>query len=105
MRLSYVSLAITAFISHVAARECTTGLRYCGFNLADSIDPSYIDRIAQALYNSNQPNVNDGRDVLFECVGNDHGIINFIRDCSDRKGGKSCTKSGAAGQNDFCGTT
>ncbi|MCJ1468931.1 hypothetical protein MMC07_007561 [Pseudocyphellaria aurata] len=99
MHFSYVSLAITAFIRHVAARECTTDLNYCGFVLEDISKGDYSDQIAQNLFDSNQPIINGGRDYLFQCVGNDHGIISVIEFCGD----KNCT-DGGPGKNDFCRT-
>ncbi|KAL1985853.1 hypothetical protein VTN96DRAFT_7345 [Rasamsonia emersonii] len=76
------------------ARNCTPGLNYCGSTLLDI--GHYQSQIDQAIADAGVPEVDNGRESLFHCIGGDNGVIKYLGDCPN-----GCHDAGA-GNSDYC---
>ncbi|BCS19717.1 uncharacterized protein APUU_20149A [Aspergillus puulaauensis] len=87
--------AIGTLTPLVAARNCKTGLNYCGWNLLDI--GKYGAQVNQALANANQPADNSHiNQSLFHCNGGQDGDISYITYC------RSGCHDGGEDESDYC---
>ncbi|KAB8231656.1 hypothetical protein ETB97_012176 [Aspergillus alliaceus] len=86
---------LAALVPFAAARNCKTGLNYCGWNLLNI--GNYGAQVNGALGAAGQP-TDDGhiRESLFHCNGGDNGDISFITYC-----GGGC-RDGGNDRSDYC---
>ncbi|EAW15144.1 uncharacterized protein ACLA_058010 [Aspergillus clavatus NRRL 1] len=96
VKTALLPLALLAALAPFAtARNCKTGLNYCGWNLLNI--GNYGAQVNGALEASGQP-TDDGhiRESLFHCNGGDNGDISFITYC-----GGGC-RDGGNDRSDYC---
>ncbi|KAF2688201.1 hypothetical protein K458DRAFT_332874 [Lentithecium fluviatile CBS 122367] len=92
----FTAIALVATSELVSARNCKTGLNYCG-RLLLSIG-NYEQQVHQALVDSGQPT--DKKhidDALFHCDGGKNGDIHFLMFCGENR----CV-DGGTDRNDYC---
>ncbi|XRM47638.1 hypothetical protein ABZX51_010607 [Aspergillus tubingensis] len=96
VKTALLPLALLAVLApFAAARNCKTGLNYCGWNLLNI--GKYGAQVNGALDAAHQP-TDDAhiRESLFHCNGGDNGDISFITYC-----GGGC-KDGGKDRSDYC---
>ncbi|KAJ4006115.1 hypothetical protein NW752_001365 [Fusarium irregulare] len=95
VKLLNLSVAAAALLTPIAeARDCTTGLRYCGYVLLKV--GNYDAQIRQALSDGGHP-INDDwiKYSYFDCIGGYGGLIKWLDKC------KGCVDS-PEGNSDVC---
>ncbi|OGM40354.1 maltose permease [Aspergillus bombycis] len=105
VQLAALSVAVLASLAPLAAaKNCKTGLNYCGFVLTSIglltwffVSGNYDSQIAVALQAANQPTDDlHFRESLFHCNGGGNGDISFSTYCD---GG---CQDGGSGNSDHC---
>ncbi|OJK04269.1 hypothetical protein ASPACDRAFT_21780 [Aspergillus aculeatus ATCC 16872] len=90
-----VAIIATSLAPMVAARNCKTGLNYCGYNLLNI--GNYAAQINQALSDAKQ-HIDSAHihESIFHCNGGSNGDITWLAYC-----GSGC-QDGGSGKSDFC---
>ncbi|KAK2757014.1 hypothetical protein FQN54_004983 [Arachnomyces sp. PD_36] len=94
MKLTLLATALAAFTAGAIADNCVPGLFYCGSTLVGK--GNYQGQIDQAIHDAGQPEIDNGANDLFYCVGGDSGVIDWQRLCTS-----GCIDAGA-GNSDHC---
>ncbi|GAD92340.1 conserved hypothetical protein [Paecilomyces variotii No. 5] len=86
VKLCVLSFAVVAALSPLAlARNCKTGLNYCGYNLLNI--GNYGAQVNEGLEAAGEPTDNGHiRESLFHCDGGANGDITYLTYCGDEKG-------------------
>ncbi|KIM41485.1 hypothetical protein M413DRAFT_27825 [Hebeloma cylindrosporum] len=95
MKSLSISIGMFAFVNCALARNCTPGLSYCGSSLLTI--GNYQGQIDQVLSDYAIKEVDNGKSVLFYCIGGNTGVLQFVKDC----GVGNCLSGGSA-KSDGC---
>lgn len=111
--------SILLAIGSAMAGNCTPGLNYCGSTLMDIgkqntstvidtgmqtsranhvflVKGHYQSQIDQAISDAGVPELDNGHESLFHCIGGDNGVISYLGDCPN-----GCHDAGH-GNSDYC---